>query len=245
MNDQDLFKQIQSPIVRNLWSMVHARRRIRLEEVLAQRTRHFTVVMERTDKIHNMAAVLRTCDSYGVQDVHLINPTSLKVAHKTSQGAHKWLTLATHHSAASCFEHLHGRGYRVAVTSLDSSSVPVREVDVREPLALVLGNEREGVDPETLALADLHIHIPMVGFSQSLNVSVATAIMISQLVTSWKAQGLPGGCLTLEEREALREIWYCRSVKHADLILARAGLQPPQNWEDIMIPVDEEMGSGR
>ncbi|WP_018461095.1 tRNA (guanosine(18)-2'-O)-methyltransferase TrmH [Thermus oshimai] len=158
--------------------MTEARRR-RIEEVLRRRQPDLTVLLENVHKPHNLSAILRTCDAVGVLEAHAVNPTGgVPTYNETSGGSHKWVYLRVHPDTPSAFAHLRAQGFRVYATALREGALDYREVDYTRPVAVVLGAEKWGVSEEALALADGHIHIPMLGMVQSLNVSVAAAVIL-------------------------------------------------------------------
>jgi tRNA (guanosine-2'-O-)-methyltransferase len=154
-------------------------RRRRLEEVLRRRQPDLTVLMENVHKPHNLSAILRTCDAVGILQAHALNPTGgVPTFNETSGGSHKWVYLEVHPTTEAAFRHLRERGFSVYATALKEGARDYREVDYTRPTAIVLGAEKWGVSEEALALADGLIHIPMLGMVQSLNVSVAAAVIL-------------------------------------------------------------------
>lgn len=187
----------------------------RIERVLEERTRTVTVVLDRLEDAFNMAAVLRSCEAFGLQDVHVIrNPDApFKPNATVTQGCDKWLDVHLHQDFASCASALRAAGYRVLASALrdDASSLYALRFDT--PVALVFGNERFGVSDEVLAHSDGTFVIPMRGFVQSLNISAAVSATVSYAV-GWRMQHLgKTGDLTDPERAALREQFQMRSVK--------------------------------
>jgi tRNA (guanosine-2'-O-)-methyltransferase len=164
---------------RKLEDLVLPRRLARLEEKLAARTGSLAVVLERLHKPHNWNAVLRTCEAFGVQFVHLIpQPGRKGIVRAVTRGCDKWLTLVWHRDAASCFAALRGEGFRVLAASLGEGARPLAEEDLGGKVALLFGNELAGATAEAAREADGLFVIPMAGFSQSVNVSVAAGIAI-------------------------------------------------------------------
>lgn len=157
----------------------------RFTEVLDLRTRHLTVVLENLYQMHNASAVLRSCDAFGIQDVHIIEgDNSFQANSGIAMGADQWLTLHNYRgedATANCIEQLKDAGYTVAATVLHENSTPIDALPVDQPLAMVFGTEKEGLSEEAIDLADLYVHIPMYGFVQSFNVSVAAALSLENL----------------------------------------------------------------
>ncbi|RTG99438.1 tRNA (guanosine(18)-2'-O)-methyltransferase TrmH [Thermus scotoductus] len=158
--------------------MTEARRR-RIEEVLRRRQPDLTVLLENVHKPHNLSAILRSCDAVGVLEAHAVNPTGgVPTFNETSGGSHKWVYLQVHSDIQTAIGHLRERGFRIYATALREDAQDFREVDYTQPTAILLGAEKWGVSEETLALAHGAIKIPMLGMVQSLNVSVAAAVIL-------------------------------------------------------------------
>jgi len=158
--------------------VTEARRR-RIEEVLKKRQPDLTVLLENVHKPHNLSAILRTCDAVGVLEAHAVNPTGgVPTFNETSGGSHKWVYLRVHPDIQTAIAHLRERGFRVYATALREDAQDFREMDYTKPTAILLGAEKWGVSEEALALSHGAIKIPMLGMVQSLNVSVAAAVIL-------------------------------------------------------------------
>jgi len=154
-------------------------RKARIEAVAACRQPDLTVFMERVHKPHNVAAVLRTCDAVGIMRAHAVpGEQGLPRLNHTSQGAQRWVELQRHSDTATGLATLRDSGFRLYAAHFSSSAVDFRAPDYTRPSAIVLGTEKFGVSDEALNLVDEEIVIPMLGMSQSLNVSVATALIL-------------------------------------------------------------------
>jgi tRNA (guanosine-2'-O-)-methyltransferase len=190
-------------------------RKDRIDRAVADRTRTLTVVCEAFCDPQNVNAVLRTCDAFGVQELHLIEGPMKPFDRnrKIIQNADKWLDVVRWSSTAECLGHLRGRGFRIAATHLDAGAVTLGEVSFAAPTALVFGNEHRGVSDEALALADLRFAIPMRGFVQSLNVSVAVAVTLARAVERRIEERGQHGDLGEADVAALRERFYLLAVK--------------------------------
>jgi tRNA (guanosine-2'-O-)-methyltransferase len=203
----------------------------RFDAVLQERTRHIHVVLENVYQSRNASAVMRSCDGMGIQDVHLIEDINPWVYNRTvSKGTPSWLTLHRYRQqvdpTGACIQHLRQNGFRIAVTSPHVDGFNVDDVPVDQPLALVMGTEWKGVSDRMLAEADYHVAIPMHGFAESLNISVAAAIALYEL--SKRCRELPQATWALSgsEKEVLRGEWAMRTVRKSDLILKRLGISP-------------------
>jgi tRNA (guanosine-2'-O-)-methyltransferase len=190
-------------------------RKARIDEVVANRTRTLTVVMEAFCDPQNVNAVLRTCEAFGVQDLHVVEGVMKPFDRnkKVSQNADKWLDVHRWKNTRECLAHLKAQGYAIYATHLDEGSKPLGALSFAGKVALVFGNEHRGVSAEALAMADAHYAIPMVGFVQSLNVSVAAAISIAHAVGRRVAERGRHGDLSEPEAALLRERFYVLAVK--------------------------------
>jgi tRNA (guanosine-2'-O-)-methyltransferase len=195
-------------------------RRERIDQVVGLRSRTLTVVLDGLEDSFNMAAVLRTCEAMGLQELHVIpRPGVPFVPHvKVTQGCEKWVDLILHESFAACREHLKSRGFSIWASAPQVGSSSLFAVQFGAKMALVFGNERFGVSTEALASADGVFWIPMRGFTRSLNISVAVGVSISCAI-HWREQHLGRlGDLTAEEARALTERFYQLAVKQQSRI---------------------------
>lgn len=176
-------------------------RREKLLTVLQKRQNNLTVVLENVFDPHNETAVMRTCDSVGIQDIFIINnrkPPKRAWGFRSGGSAKKWLTVHQFTDANECFKELRSRYNNILTTHLGNNSVSLYNIDFTESIALVFGNERFGVSDEARALADGNFVIPQSGIIQSLNISVACAVTIyeayrqKELAGHYNKQSLPG-----------------------------------------------------
>lgn len=161
----------------------------RLNEVVANRTRHITVALEDIYQSQNASAVLRTCDCFGVQDVHIIeNKNKYTINPDVELGAAKWLNLQKYnwneHNTLECIDTLRKNGYRIVATTPHYESVSLENFDIDEKFALFFGTEIDGLTDIALQNADVFVKIPLAGFTESLNISVSAAICMHHL--TWK-----------------------------------------------------------
>lgn len=194
-----------------------------MERVLAERTRFITVVLEDIFKPHNASAVLRTCDCFGIQDIHVIEKiNSYKVNPYVSRGASQWVDLHKYYrengsSVQTCFQTLRQKGYKIFGTSPAPQSISIYDLEPSEKLALVFGNEHDGISEEVKSNCDGLVHIPMLGFTESFNISVAASILLFDLIQKAGKYHHPDFHLSNEEKQELRLKWYRSIVKNADL----------------------------
>ncbi len=202
-------------------------RRQRIDEVVAQRTRTLTVVMEAFCDPQNVNAVLRTCDAFGVQEVHVVDgPMKPYDRNKRiSQNADKWLDVVRWTSTTECLDALKARGFAIYATHLGGGARALGDLSFAGPVALVFGNESRGVSPEALARADALYAIPMRGFVQSLNVSVAAAVSLAHAVERREEERGRHGDLGDDDAEALRRRFYVLAVKQRARIAKAAAVE--------------------
>lgn len=192
-----------------------------LQRLILERTRHLTVVVEDICHDHNASACLRSCDCFGIQDFHVIeNQNQFDIAVDIARGATKWLTLHRHDHSESqpdsttpCIQQLKQAGYQIVVTSPHNADCDLETYDISKPTALVFGNEKEGASATAVQLADHVMRIPMYGFTESFNISVAAAVCLHNLV--WRMRQLDiDWRLSNSEREALIHEWVRTSTGH-------------------------------
>lgn len=163
----------------------------RLRRTLSRRQPDLTVLMDHVHKSHNFSAILRNCDAVGVLEAHVVTPDEgLDLHHGTSAGTKKWVHVRRHSHVGAAVEHLRERAFHVLAAHPSHDSVDFREVDYTCPTALMMGAELHGVSDEGLRLADAHVRIPMLGMVHSLNVSVATALLLFEASRQRRAAGM-------------------------------------------------------
>lgn len=187
----------------------------RIEEVVAGRTDDLVVVLDRIGDPHNSSAVLRSADAFGVQEVHaIVGDHGFRASRGVSKGTQRWLDVTRYESAEACARRLKADGYTIYVATMDGETTPERLRETSR-LAVVFGNEHHGVSPSMRRLADGTFSIPMRGFVESLNISVAAAITLQTLMRD----GRPA--LEPARRRALLARFLMNSVKNADEIVAQ------------------------
>lgn len=174
--------------------MVTVSRWALFEKVSSARTRYITVAVENLFQSHNASAVIRSCECFGVQDVHFIeNEYEYQVNDEISMGSDKWIDIYRYNSSASntaaCLKTLKQAGYRVIATVPRPEAVSIYDFDVTQGrFALLFGTEKEGLSDEALSLADEFIYIPMKGFTESFNISVSAALSLFHLTHEVRAK---------------------------------------------------------
>ncbi len=166
----------------------------KFKRVAAQRQSGFTVVIEDVFDPHNLGAIARSCDAFGIQEINVIfekqpafNPK--EVGKNSSTATNKWLNYRIHHDTETALRTLKGEGWRLVATVLDPGTPPIYTADMCQPkIALLFGNEKTGLSPKAISLADQLVTIPMVGIAQSMNVSVSAALAIYEVTAQRRAR---------------------------------------------------------
>lgn len=216
-------------LVELLGGMVLPRRLARILEVLDGRLAGVRAVVENLHHPHNMSAMLRSCEALGVQHLHVVEEyEEYKVSRKITMGSHKWLTLHRHRNFAECASELKALGFSIHAAVLSDRAVPVSEVPVDRPVALLFGNEQFGVTPAAREFCDGEFIIPMNGFVQSFNVSVAAALSIYDVTTRMRKSGYPGALLNPDEKAALLAEWLPKSAPFAKKVARIIGSRTPK-----------------
>lgn len=188
---------------------MNPRRFRRIREVLARRQPDLTVLMERVNKPHNFSAILRNCDAAGVLRAHAVQPEGGVPLHNhVAAGAGRWVQVRIHESVREAVAALRHDGFAILAAHPSSSGLDFREADLTLPVAFMIGAELEGLSPEALALADQALSIPMSGMVRSLNVSVATALLLFEAYRQRAAKEMyESSRLPTEEYERLLFEW--------------------------------------
>ncbi|MCB9611494.1 MAG: RNA methyltransferase [Sandaracinus sp.] len=200
-------------VVAALSPLVTDRRRERIREVVAARATNVTAILEDIADPHNASAILRSADAFGVQHVHVIpGINGFHASRSVAKGTHHWLDVYRHESAAGCVGHLRERGFRVLVASMEGTVMP-EELAKLDKVAIVFGNEHKGPTPAMRDLADGTYAVPMKGFVESLNVSVAAGI------TLYEATRGRRGELPDDEREILEARYLLTCVRDSERVV--------------------------
>jgi tRNA (guanosine-2'-O-)-methyltransferase len=197
------------------------RRKALFQEILAKRTRHFTVVTEDVYQLHNTSAVMRTCDVFGIQDLHVVEEKlGKRVDKEIAMGAQKWVSLHRYDTITECMQQLRKDGYQLIATTPHNDSQVLHEFDVTRKSAFFFGKESEGLSQSVLNAADGFLKIPMYGFTESLNISVSAAIILQHVVTKLKQTTVPWK-LSEDEKLDIEMQWMQRTIKSSEEIIAR------------------------
>ncbi|GLU44438.1 RNA methyltransferase [Allomuricauda sp. NBRC 101325] len=196
-------------------------RKQRFLEVLQMRTKHITVAIEDVYQLHNTSAIIRSCDVFGVQEVHVVEDRFGKRLDKNiAVGAEQWVDVTRYQNTSDCIAALKDKGYQIIATTPHNDSTLLPDFFPSVKSALFFGTERRGLSDEVMKQADGFLKIPMVGFSESLNVSVSAAIIIQEVAQKVRDSQLNWH---LSEREMLekRLDWTKKSIKDVEGIISR------------------------
>jgi len=187
-------------------------RRAKLENALKHRQPDLVVVLENVHDPHNIMAVFRSCDAVGVQQIGIVHSNSEalpeKWQSKSAASAEKWIDVTVYNDILTCCQRLKKEGFLIYTTHLKSPSTPLHQVDFKQKIALVFGNERDGISDEALSLSSGNITIPQVGIVQSLNISVACAVTLYEAYRQRRQAGFyQQQRLNTDEYNAIFERW--------------------------------------
>ena len=196
MRDQELLTYLESYLT--------PRRIALFDKVLAERTNHFTVATEDVYQLHNTSAVIRSCDVFGVQNVHITEERNVrKIDREIAMGAQKWVNVNRYHTVEDSVNTLKDKGYQIIATTPHNDACMLDEFDISKPSAIFFGTEKQGLSEELMQKADGFLKIPMVGFTESLNISVSAAIILQNLTSRLKRSEIDWQ-LTDEEKFDIR-----------------------------------------
>ncbi|UII75536.1 RNA methyltransferase [Flagellimonas sp. HMM57] len=196
-------------------------RKQRFLEVLQQRTRYVTVAIEDVYQLHNTSAVIRSCDAFGVQDVHVVEDRfGERLDKNIAMGAEQWVDVNRYATTSECITTLKDEGYDIIATTPHCGSISLPDFNLKTKTALFFGTEKEGLSEEVMQKADGFLTIPMVGFSESLNVSVSAAIIIQVVTEKLKKSEISWQLSDIEILEK-RLDWTKKSIKDVERIISR------------------------
>jgi tRNA (guanosine-2'-O-)-methyltransferase len=192
-------------------------KRTLFNRVLQERTSHITVVLEDLFHPHNASAVLRNCECFGIQDVHIIeNNHHFKHSRDIDRGSYKWLTLQRYNDLSKdkelSFKQLKKQGYQLIALSPKADEISLQELKIENPIALIFGAEKMGLSAQAQEHADQFVRIPMVGFTESFNVSVSVAIALYELTHRLKNSSVSWS-LSEERKLHIRMLWALRTIQ--------------------------------
>jgi tRNA (guanosine-2'-O-)-methyltransferase len=213
--DQDLMEHFGSFISKS--------KKLTIDRVLLNRTRFITVVLEDIFQPHNASAVVRSCDCFGIQDLHIIESSNEYTLNpNVTQGSSKWVDIYQYNKSKvsnteECLTQLENDGYTIYATTPHGSEIGVDEIPFNNKIALVFGTELKGLSDYALQRANKVVSIPMYGFTESFNLSVSVALCLHSLINKLH-QSAVDWHLNDQEKEAIRLSWYRKSVRNADIL---------------------------
>lgn len=206
-----------------LESYLTPNRKALFDKILNERTRHFTIVAQDTYQDHNASALIRTCDCFGIQDLHIIEEfNEYRLARGMTQGAEKWVNQYYYSeykdNIQTCINNLKADGYTIVATSPHKHDCVVEEYDIRVRSAFFFGTEKAGLSQQILDQADRFVKIPMYGFSESFNISVSVALVLQALMNRLRASRDLEWQLSEEEQLEIRIEWCKKTIVNGDRI---------------------------
>ena len=208
-------------LLAHLQTFLTERRKNLFKEVLSMRTRHFTVVTEDVYQLHNTSAVMRSCDVFGIQDLHVVEESLGKgIDKEIAMGAQKWVDIYRYNSINDSLTALKAKDYQIIATTPHNDATLLHDFDVTKKSAFFFGTEKDGLSDRVLEAADGFLKIPMYGFTESLNISVSAAIILQSVVTKLKQTEIDWGLSEAEKLE-LEMDWTKKTIKSSEEIIER------------------------
>jgi len=201
------------------------RRMKRLKTTVANRLNDLTIVAEGTHLRHNLSAIIRTAESFGVSKVHLISSENKKMS-GAAKGAERWVEIVIHENTKQCFDYLRSRNFKLYVADFQNDSFTPENIPIESPIAIIMGTELVGVSEDARSMADGSIIIPMYGLTQSLNVSVASSCILQRISTRMREAGI--GRMTDVQQVELLNQWLARENQEKVQRNNRRKLAKPQ-----------------
>ncbi len=219
MQLDDLYKN--TDYLSYLSGFITQNRMLGFEKVLENRTNHFCVAVEDVYQLHNTSAVMRSCEVFGVQNLHVIEQKFSKTIDKQiAMGAEKWVDIQMHKSTQTCISEIKSKGYQIVATTPHKDAFLLDDFDITKPSTLFFGTEKMGLSSEIMDQADTYIKIPMYGFTESLNISVSAAIILNNITTRLRKSSIDWQ-LSEEELLTKKIDWARKSIKDIDFITER------------------------
>ncbi len=212
---------IDSQLLTYLEAFISEERKERFRTILRQRTKYLTVAIEDVFQLHNTSAVIRSCESFGIQEVHVIEGRYGKRLDKNiAMGAQQWVDVHRYVSTVDCVASLKKEGYRIIATTPHHDSCLLDDFEIADKTAFLFGTEREGLSEEALNLSDGTLKIPMFGFTESLNISVSAALILHEMTHKLRKSEVSWQ-LSEEDQLKKRLDWTKKSIRSIEGILER------------------------
>jgi tRNA (guanosine-2'-O-)-methyltransferase len=207
-----------------LYSIITPAKIEKFERIAAERTRHVTVAVENLYQEHNASAVMRSCDCFGIQDLHIIEKDNkFNVNKDIALGAGQWVNHYHYtdilYPTTTCIQTLKDKGYKIASTTPHTDAYTINDVPIDEPIAFLFGTEQTGLSEKALDLSDYYVKIPMVGFTESFNISVSAALTINTVRTRLENQENLNWKISKEEQTALKIEWCKNIIKNPENVV--------------------------
>ena len=200
--------------------LVSENRRALIDRIAPLRTRHITVALEDVYQSHNAAAVLRSCDCFGIQDVHVVERNNpFNPAGDVAVGSSKWVDYYSYPDIQSAYAELRRRGYRIVATTPHTNDTLITDLDISTPVALIFGTELTGLTPEAIDLADEYVKIPMYGFTESFNISVSVALSLFNLTERLRHSNNQAFMQSSNELLDLKLHWLAQTIRDGEQVL--------------------------
>jgi len=210
---------MKKELIEYLETFLTPRRQDLFKQVLDERTRFLTVAIEDVGHLHNTSAVMRSCDAFGVQDVHVIEELKGKrIDREIAMGAQKWTSVKRYDSTKYALAKLKSEGYQIVATTPHHTAHKLEDFNLDKPTALFFGSEKDGLTETVIEAADEYIYIPTFGFTQSLNISVCAAILLQELTQRLRNSSLDWK-LKPEDIEEIKTLWLKRNLKDYDALV--------------------------
>ena len=200
--------------------LISENKRALFDRLAPLRTRHISVVLEDIYQSHNASAVLRSCDCFGVQDVHVVEArNAFNPAGDVAVGSSKWVDYYKHASIEEAYRHLHQQGYRIVATLPHENDTMIGDLDISQPTALVFGTELTGLTQEAIDGADAYVKIPMYGFTESFNISVCAALSLFSLTERMRREASLHWQLGDDELLDLKLHWMMQAIRDGEKVM--------------------------
>ncbi|WP_145583684.1 tRNA (guanosine(18)-2'-O)-methyltransferase TrmH [Yersinia thracica] len=223
---------------------MNPQRYARICEMLATRQPDLTVCLEQVHKPHNVSAIIRTADAVGIHQIHAIWPTTEMYTRLSSAaGSNSWVQVKTHSDITDAITHLKSQGMQILATHLSDKAVYFREIDYTRPTCILMGQEKTGISKEALAMADKDIIIPMIGMVQSLNVSVASALILYEAQRQRQNAGMYQRAQSVLSEDEQQRLLFEGGYPVLAQVAKRKGLPQPHIDEQGQVIADAQWWS--
>lgn len=210
-------------LLEELYKIITPAKIEKFDRIAAERTRHIAIVVENLYQEHNASAVMRSCDCFGIQDLHVIEKTNkFSVNREIAMGAGQWVDHYQYtdelYPTSKCINHLKEQGYLIAATTPHTNDVNIHEMPLDKPVALLFGTEQTGLSEAALNMSDIFVKIPMVGFTESFNISVSAALCMHTLRNRLETQEEFKWKINEDEQIELKIQWCKKIIKNPEIV---------------------------